>query len=162
MQNINIIVAIAANNAIGNKGDLLWHLPDDLRYFKNITDGHTVVMGLRTWNSLPVKPLPNRRNIILSDIPFSADGAEVCGSVEELLPLLKDDGQVFIIGGGMVYRQFMPLAQALYITHVLQDFEADTFFPEINPEEWRTVKESEVFTDDKSGLQYRFVTYSRI
>jgi dihydrofolate reductase len=162
MQNINIIVAIAANNAIGNNGDLLWHLPGDLRFFKNTTDGHTVVMGLRTWHSLPVKPLPNRRNISLSDVPFSADGAEVCGSVEELLPLIKDDERVFIIGGGMVYRQFMPLAQRLYVTHVLHDFEADTFFPEINPEEWRIVIANEVFTDDKSGLQYRFAEYSRI
>jgi dihydrofolate reductase len=161
MHNINIIAAVAANDAIGNKGDLLWHLPEDLRYFKRITNGHTVVMGLRTWNSLPVKPLPNRRNIVLSDIPVFIDGAEVCGSIEELLPLIKGDEQVFIIGGGMVYRQFFDLADTLYITHVLHDFEADAFFPAIVLPEWNVTEESEILTDEKSGLDYRFVVYSR-
>jgi dihydrofolate reductase len=164
---INIIVAIASNGAIGNKGDLLWHLSEDLKYFKRITKGHTVVMGLRTWNSLPVKPLPNRRNIVLSDIPVVASGVsnvsgmEVCKSIEELSKLLKNDEKVFIIGGGMVYRQFMPLAQTLYITHILRDFEADTFFPEISPNEWLLKEESEIFTDEKNGLQYKFSVYTR-
>ncbi|MDR2556302.1 MAG: dihydrofolate reductase [Bacteroidales bacterium] len=161
MYNINIIVAIAANDAIGNKGDLLWHLPEDLKYFKRITNGHTVVMGLRTWHSLPVKPLPKRRNIVLSDVPVSIDGVEVYNSVEDMLPHLKDDEQVFIIGGGMVYRQFLPIAETLYITHVLRDFEADTFFPEIAADTWCVKEESEIFTDGKSGLQYKFVVYAR-
>jgi dihydrofolate reductase len=157
----NIIVAIAANGAIGNKGDLLWHLPDDLQYFKRITNGHTVVMGLRTWRSLPVKPLPNRRNIVLSDVPVSIDGVEVCGSIGELQTLLKKGEQVFIIGGGMVYNQFLPITKRLYITHVLHDFEADTFFPKIDSNEWRITKESEVFTDKKSELKYKFAVYVR-
>jgi dihydrofolate reductase len=161
MYNINIIVAIASNGAIGNKGDLLWHLPEDLKYFKRITNGHTVVMGLRTWHSLPVKPLPNRRNIVLSDIPVSLDGAEVCNSIEELLSLLKDDEQVFVCGGGTVYRQFLPVAKTLYITHVLRDFEADTFFPEIATDEWQIVEKSAVFTDEKSRLEYQFAVYAR-
>ncbi|MDR0619648.1 MAG: dihydrofolate reductase [Bacteroidales bacterium] len=161
MENISIIAAVATNNAIGNKGDLLWHLPEDLQYFKRITNGHTVVMGLRTWNSLPVKPLPNRRNIVLSDVPLSIDGVEVCLSIEELLRIIKKDEQVFIIGGGIVYNQFFDLADTLYITQVLHDFEADTFFPVIFACDWAVVKESEIFTDKKSKLKYQFLVYSR-
>ncbi len=146
---------------IGNKGDLLWHLPEDLKYFKRITTGHTIVMGLRTWNSLPIKPLPNRRNIVLSDVPVKISGVEVCASIEELQSILKQDEQVFIIGGGMVYRQFFSIAETLYLTRVLQDFEGDTAFPEISPKEWKTLEESDVYTDPKSGLRYQFVILKR-
>ncbi|MDR1739225.1 MAG: dihydrofolate reductase [Bacteroidales bacterium] len=161
-KNINIIVAVAKNNIIGNKGDLLWHLPEDLKYFKSITNGHTVVMGLRTWNSLPIKPLPNRRNIVLSDVPVKIAGVEVCASIEELQSILKQDEQVFIIGGGMVYRQFFSIAETLYLTRVLQDFEGDTVFPEVLSNEWKTVEESEIYTDEKSGLKYQFVVLKRL
>ena len=136
MKTLSIIVAIAKNNAIGKNNDLLWHLSDDLKHFKKITSGHTVVMGKRTWESLPFKPLPNRKNIVLTDITGEKiDHCISVYSISQAIEMCDEDAESFIIGGGAIYNQFFGVVQKLYITKVLQDFEADTFFPAINANE---------------------------
>ncbi|MDD4848756.1 MAG: dihydrofolate reductase, partial [Bacteroidales bacterium] len=129
----SIIVAIADNNAIGKNNQLLWHLSDDLKYFKQITSGKTVIMGYNTWLSLPLKPLPHRQNIVLIDSEEKKDERFTPAySLDDVHDFCNPQEECFIMGGGFVYRQFLPLAHRLYITHVLQSFEADTFFPEID------------------------------
>ena len=153
---LSIIVAIAQNGAIGKDNDLLWHLSSDLKRFKKLTTGHPVVMGRRTWDSLPKKPLPGRQNIVMTNNPdFAVEGATVVHSVNELFKTLKDcDEEVFIIGGGRIYNMLMPWVDRLYITWVHKDFpEADTFFPVIDLSEFTKVNETEHMTDEKSGLE---------
>jgi dihydrofolate reductase len=130
---ISIIVAIANQFAIGRNNELLCHIPGDLKRFKRITTGHTVIMGKRTWESLPKRPLPDRRNIVITDIPGEQfEGALMAYSIEDAVSKTNAEEENFIIGGGMIYRQFLPLADRLYLTRVHKDFEADTFFPEID------------------------------
>ena len=137
MKHISIIVAIAQNLAIGKANELLWHIPEDLKRFKKLTTGHTMIMGKRTFESLPIRPLPNRRSIVITDIAGETiPGCEMAYSIDEAVSLCDPDGENFIIGGGSVYRQFMPLADRLYLTLVHKDFDADTFYPEINFDEW--------------------------
>ena len=149
---LNLIVAIAENNAIGKAGDLLCHLPSDLKYFKEKTQGCTVIMGERTFFSLPKHPLPNRRNIVLSDREdFTFENTEVVHSIPEAQAAVSADEQAFIIGGGMVYRQFLPLVDKLYSTQIHHSWEdADTFFPEIDPAIWQCVSEDRHEADEKN------------
>ncbi len=159
---ISIIVAIARNNAIGMNNQLLWHISNDLKRFKKITAGHTVIMGKKTLESLPSGPLPKRRNIILSDKPNDViEGCETVNSIQDAIDLVKNENEVFIIGGGSVYRQFLPLADKLYLTIVEKDFEADTFFPEIPFTEWETIEKEIVNNDSQNNFVYRFETYIR-
>ena len=160
---MNIIVAIAENYAIGKAGDLLCYLPDDLKHFKALTTGATVVMGKKTFFSLPRRPLPNRRNIVLTrDESFQYENTEVAHSIEHLQTMLSDDEKVFIIGGGEVYRQFMPLAKELYITHIHHRWDdADTFFPAIDPAIWQSVSEEHNDSDERHAYAYTFTTYER-
>ena len=153
---ISIIVAIAENYAIGKKGDLLCHLPADLKHFKEITSGKTVLMGERTFFSLPKHPLPNRRNIVLTDVPGKTfEGAEAAYSIDELLKHVSPEEEAFVIGGGMVYRQMMPLADKLYITHIHHSWpDADTFFPEIKADEWKQVSAEKHEADEKNPFDY--------
>ena len=121
---LSIIVAIAENYAIGKQGDLLCHLPNDLQHFKQITSGQTVLMGERTFYSLPKHPLPNRRNIVLTDKEGKTfKGADVAYSIDELISKIDPNEEAFVIGGGMVYKQMMPLADKLYITHIHNSLE---------------------------------------
>lgn len=137
MQNVSIIVAITDNFAIGKDKKLLFHLPDDLKRFRLITTGHPVIMGRNTLLSLPKWPLHRRRNIVVTDQPEDIfPGCETVSSVEEVLNKIRDEQEAFVIGGGSIYRQFFPLANRLYLTVVHKEFEADTFFPEINYSEW--------------------------
>ena len=160
---LSIIVAIAQNLAIGKNNDLLWHLSADLKHFKQLTSGHTVIMGERTYLSLPKRPLPNRRNIIISDrMEAQYEGCEVAHSIAEAAALCRPDEESFVIGGGSIYRQFMPLADRLHITWVYRDFEADTFFPAIDEKIWQPVETSERMCDEASGLEFAFVTYERV
>ena len=137
---ISIIVAIARNNAIGKDNKLLWHISEDLKRFKNLTTGHTIVMGKRTYESLPFRPLPNRRSIVITDIVGeSIAGCEMAYSIEDAIAKMEPDKENFIIGGGSVYRQFFPLADKLYLTLVEKDYDADTFFPDIDFSEWEVL-----------------------
>lgn len=160
-QNISIIVAIAQNFAIGKNNDLLFHLPTDLKRFKQITSGHTIIMGRNTLLSLPKWPLPNRRHIVISDKPEDQfEGCEMVSSIEAAIEKVKDENEAFIIGGGMIYRQFFPLAGKLYLTLVHRDFEADTFFPEINYSEWTEVAREDL-NDEKNGFDYSYLDLVR-
>ena len=160
---ISIIVAIAENYAIGKKGDLLCHLPADLKHFKEITSGKTVMMGERTFFSLPKHPLPNRRNIVLTDVAGKTfECAEAVYSIDEMVELIPNNEEAFVIGGGMVYRQMMPLADKLYITHIHHSWEdADTFFPEIKPEEWELDSAEKHLADENNPYDFTFCTYHR-
>lgn len=162
---ISIIVAIAENYAIGKQGELLCHLPEDLKHFKTITSGHTVMMGERTFYSLPKHPLPNRRNIVLTDVVGKTfEGAEVVYSLDEAVQLCRqnESDDVFVIGGGMVYRQMMDHADKLYITHIHHSWDdADTFFPEIDPAVWRQTSAKRHAADDNNPYDYTFAEYER-
>lgn len=167
MKNLSLIGAAAENNAIGFKGCIPWHLTGDFKYFKNVTSGHTVIMGLATWISLPRKPLPGRRNIVVSNVPVSeADlnsGAEFFPDLDSALKSAENDGEVFAIGGGMIYRQTIKVAGRVYLTRVHTVVEpADTFFPVVEPDLWRETSRSEVQHDEASGLDYEFIVYDRI
>lgn len=160
---ISIIVAIAENYAIGKKGDLLCHLPEDLKHFKHITSGKTVLMGERTFFSLPKHPLPNRRNIVLTDVQGKTfEGAEAVYSLDEAVQAIRSDEEAFVIGGGMVYRQMMPRADKLYITHIHHSWEdADTFFPEIKAGEWQLLSAERHSADENNPYDYTFAEYGR-
>lgn len=161
MKNISIIVAIAQNYAIGKDNQLLWHISDDLKRFKKLTLDHTIVMGKKTFESLPVRPLKNRRSIVITDIPGEKiEGCEMAYSIEEAISLFEKDRENFIIGGGSIYRQFLGHADKLYITWVHKDFEADTFFPEIDENIWKIV-EIEEHVDELSQLKYGFFVYEK-
>ncbi len=161
-RHLQIIVAIGRDNAIGRNGDLLCHLSADLRRFKQLTTGHAVIMGRRTFESLPGGALPGRRNIVVSRSGFTAPDAEVFPSLDEAIEAAyTSDPEPFVIGGGLIYAATLNIADKLLITRIDKDFsDADTFFPEINPDEWVKTCESETFTS-KSGIPFRFEDYTR-
>lgn len=158
---IAMIAVVAADGAIGCNGNLLCHIPEDLRHFKEVTSGAAVIMGRKTWESLPKKPLPKRLNIVISRNPeFTADGAVVVPSLEEAVEAARGH-DLFIIGGGEIYARFMPWADRLFITELDAVFEnADTFFPEIDKASWKIVGSSPWAVAD-NGVKYRFVDYVR-
>lgn len=162
---ISIIVAIDRGGAIGRRGDLLYHIREDLRHFKALTVGNTVVMGRKTFESLPKGALPDRRNIVVTRNPhFSAPGAETAASLEQALEMAADGpGDTYIIGGGEIYARALPVASRLCLTLVdaPSPADADTFFPPIDPEEWRITDRSDSATDPVSGLSYSFTTLER-
>jgi dihydrofolate reductase len=161
MKKISIIVAIAKNFAIGRNNQLLWHIPSDLKRFKKITAGHQVIMGKLTYLSLPVRPLPNRTNVVITDDREETfEECKTVYSINEALDLCNENDESFIIGGGSVYRQFLPLCNKLYLTVVNKDFEADTFFPQVDLSEWRLI-EKEDHTDDSLGFSYSFLTFEK-
>lgn len=155
-------MAIAQNNAIGCENKLLWHIPGDLKRFKEITMGHTIVMGMSTYHSLPVKPLPGRRNIVMTrkqDIELP--GCEIANSLEMALDMLDQDKENFIIGGAQIYEAFMPYVDKMIITIVHRDFEADTFFPEIDFSEWEEIEREDIVDSYGLGFDYSNITYIR-
>jgi dihydrofolate reductase len=161
---ISLIVAIARNRVIGRDNRLPWRLPADMAYFKQTTMGHPVVMGRKTYESIG-KPLPGRRNIILTGDPdFRAEGCEVYHSVAAILELAKSDPseETFIIGGDSVYSAFFPFAGKLYVTLIAQDFEGDAFFPEIDPPKWRLVSQVKGETNEKNPYDYSFLIYEAV
>src|SRR5512133_3586576 len=130
---ISIIVAVSDDWGIGKENELLWNIPEDLKRFKRLTTGKTVIMGKKTWESLPKKPLPNRRNVVITDIPGEQiEGAGMAYSIQDAIDKCEKGEEAFIIGGGSIYRQFMPLADRLYITHVHSKAPADIYFPSID------------------------------
>ena len=134
---LSIIVAVASDGAIGRANDLLWHLPADLKRFKELTTGHTILMGRKTFESLPRGPLPNRRNIIISRSLPTQPGAEVYPTIQQAMEACAADEEVFIIGGGEIYRQLLPNTEQIYLTRVQASFpDAEVFFPELDPTKW--------------------------
>ena len=158
---VSIIVAVAENNVIGKDNALLWHISDDLKHFKQLTENHSVIMGRKTYFSLPCRPLKNRRNIIISNSLSKIDGAEIAKSIEEAFEFCKNEDEVFIIGGETIYKQTIDFADKIYFTHIYKSFDGDTFFPEIDENIWQITEQSEIFTDDKSGLRYEFVNFEK-
>jgi dihydrofolate reductase len=159
---ITIIVATDRNNGIGYRNKLLARLPGDLQRFKKITMGHCLIMGKKTWESLPVRPLAGRQNIVLTDNELDCfDCAATARSIDEALALCEPGREIFIIGGGSVYRQFMPLADRLMVTHIHGEFPADTFFPEIDPDDWYVSEEEVYMAGDPGTISFTYKTYLR-
>ena len=160
---ISAIVVVAENGAIGKNGDLLCHLPADLKHFKNITMGHTIIMGRRTWESFPKGALPGRKNVVITrNSDFVAPGAEVYHSLEAALEATAGDGERFIIGGGMLYREAFPITTVLHLTRLHASFpDADTFFPDFNTEDWEEISREDHDADDRNPYPYSFVTLHR-
>lgn len=163
MSTISIIAAIAENNAIGKKQQLLCHLPLDLKRFKELTMGSAIVMGRKTFESLPNGALPKRKNIVLTSIPEEGyHDCFICESLEDAINLCEKEDEIFIIGGAIVYKQAMPLADKMYLTRIHHAFEeADTFFPEINFDEWSEIEKKSFPADDKHAYGFSFHTYVR-
>jgi dihydrofolate reductase len=158
---LSIIVAADRNNVIGKDNALIWHLPNDLRYFKEKTTGHAVIMGRRTFDSVG-KPLPNRRNIIITrNTGFKAEGCEVVTSLEAALALMNPDEENFIVGGEEIYRQALPLADRVYLTRIHHEFEGDRHFPELGPE-WVPMDEKHGIVDDRNWFAHSFLVFDRI
>jgi dihydrofolate reductase len=156
---ISIIAAVSDDMGIGKDNDLLFHLPEDLKRFKRLTTGNTVIMGRRTWESLPRKPLPNRRNVVITDIEEETFPEAVSAySVEDALEKCRNDKEIFIIGGGSIYRQFMPRADSLLITHVHRKTEADIYFPDIDERIWEVIEREEHILE---VIPYTYVIYKR-
>lgn len=158
------IVAVASNNVIGGDNKLLWHISDDLKRFKSITTGHTIIMGRKTFESFP-KPLPNRHHVILTrDKNYKVDSVEVTvvHDVETVMKMYENSGsEVFIIGGGEIYNLLLPYCSKLYLTKVNKNFEGDTYFPEINFDEWNIDESSGELINEKDNLSYEFINLSR-
>jgi len=159
---ISIIVAIANNNAIGYKNQLLCYLPNDLKWFKKNTSGKKIVMGRNTFLSLPNGALPNRENIVITDQKEEFENCKIVYSINEAISNFDTETENFIIGGASVYKQFLPFANKLYITKIKHSFEADVYFPEIDLEQWKIIQQIENKADEKHKFDYDFVIYEKI
>lgn len=162
MKDISLIAAVANNNAIGHQQDLLCYMPADLKHFKELTSGHTIVMGRRTFESLPKGALPNRTNIVLTrNKELSFPGTQIVSSMAQAIDATTDDA-VFLIGGASVYREGLAFANRMYLTFIHHTFaEADTFFPQWDPEQWQEVGREDFKADEKNPYDYSFVTFER-
>lgn len=160
--NLTLIVAASENNAIGKDNALIWHLSDDLKRFKSLTSGHHIIMGRKTFESFP-KPLPNRTHIVITkqDDYQVPQGVLVANSIEKAIEMSKGDNQPFIIGGGEIYRQALPFVNTMEITRVHESFEGDTFFPEINMNEWNETTRIFHGKDANNDYDFTFFTYKR-
>ncbi|MCQ2287060.1 MAG: dihydrofolate reductase [Bacteroidales bacterium] len=160
---ISIIAAMDAHNGIGLNGSIPWHLPADLKYFKEITSEHIIVMGRKTWDSLPIKPLPHRRNLMLSRHYVSnRPGVEIFQTIDSLLDSIPSDEELFVIGGAEIYHQFLPIAHRLYLTKINAIFHADTFFPPIDYSQWILKKEKIFFKNTENQYDIKFQHYEKI
>ncbi len=165
---ISLIVAYAENRVIGKDNDLIWHLPDDMKYFSHTTKGHYVIMGRKNWESIPAKyqPLPERTNVILTrNSDFTIDNSEVIvlHDLNKAIQLAEDNGEkeVFIIGGGEIYREGLSICHRMYITEVRGSPEGDTYFPEWNKSEWRETSRIHHTADERHQYSFDFVIYDR-
>ena len=159
MSKLSIIAAMSSNRAIGINNTLPWHLTEDLKHFKSLTTGHTIIMGRKTYESIG-KPLPNRRNIVVSrNLNTFYDGVEIVHSLEDAFSISSNDEEVFIIGGSNIYEQSLNLVEYLYITEIAKAFEGDAFFPEIDKSLWtESSRETHVSSD---GLKFSFVSLQK-
>ena len=161
---LSLVAAVSDNNVIGKDGTLPWRLPDDLKHFHDLTVGHPVIMGRKTYESIPEehRPLPDRTNIILTRQDIDVPGCVVVHSFEEALRM--SDGrmeEIFVIGGAEVYRQALPLAQRIYLTRVHANVDGDAFFPDVSWDEWREVSREEHAADARHVYPFTFLTYER-
>jgi len=164
---ISIIVAVANNNVIGKDNSLIWHLPADMKFFKEKTSEHCIITGRKNYESIPEKfrPLPNRTNIVITrQKNYLAPGAIVVDSIEQAIEkaLVTGDSEIFIIGGAEIYKQCMHLANRIYLTQIHHTFEGDAFFPELNVNEWKETAKTEGSVDDKNKYAHTFHTYEKI
>ena len=160
---LSLLVAAAENNVIGKDNKLPWHLPNDLKYFKNTTWGMPVVMGRKTFESFG-KPLSGRRNIVVTrNKDWKADGVEVAGSINEAISLANqsDVKEIFVIGGGEIFKEVLPTANRIYITRIHHNFDGDAFFPVIDPKEWKLVKEVNCPADEKNAYAHSFQVWEK-
>lgn len=158
---ITLIAAAAENNALGKDNAMLWHLPDDFKRFKEITTGHHIIMGRKTFESFP-KPLPNRTHVIITrQKGYAPEGCIVVDSMENAIAACPKEEDIFIIGGGEIYNLGMPFADIIELTRVHESFEADAFFPEINRNEWELISEEYHPTDEKHKIDFSFQTFAR-
>ena len=166
---LSLIVAVAQNNAIGRNNELLWHISEDLKYFKSTTTGHPVIMGRKTYESIG-RPLPGRRNIVLTrgtlEIPPvknpQTTSMEVVNSLDEVYAIAQGEEEFFVMGGGMLYNETFGKADFLYLTRIYAIAEdADTFFPEVDEKEWDVVRESQLLHDEENDIDFKFIVYKR-
>ena len=158
---LTMIAAAAENNALGKNNDLIWHISNDLKRFKRLTSGHAIIMGRKTFESIP-KALPNRTNIVLTNKKdYQPEGALVVHSIEKALALVKEDPQPFIIGGGEIYRIFMPYCDRIELTRVHHSFEADVFFPEIDLNQWKEIAREKVDATEEQPYHYSYITFEK-
>jgi len=158
---ITMIAAAAENNALGKDNELVWHLPDDFKRFKQLTTGHHIIMGRKTWESFP-KPLPNRTHIIITrNKDYKAEGGIVVHSMEDALRYAADDPSPFIIGGGEIYTMGLPFATHQELTRVHDTFEADAFYPKFDSEQWQLVQSTHHPKDDRHKIDFTFETWRR-
>ena len=156
---LTIIAAASTNNVIGFDNKLIWNIPKDLKRFKELTQGHSVIMGRKTFESLP-NPLPNRRNIVVTrNKDYSPEGIEVLSSIEDALDVCREDRQPFIIGGGEIYSQTINLVDKIELTRVYKDYQGDAFFPDIPLDNFELANELVNYLDDDSNTKYSFLTY---
>lgn len=158
---VSIIVAIAQNGTIGDKNSLLWHIKEDMRFFRTTTSGHAVVMGRKTFESLGSRPLPKRTNIVITRADRAFEGALTAHSLEEAIRLAEGDEEIFIIGGAQIYREALRIADRMYITRVMHDYEGDTSFPDIDLSEWKLVAEEKHDRGEEYEYPFAFLTYER-
>ena len=164
---ISIIVAVANNNVIGKDNSLIWHLPADMKFFKDKTTGHCVITGRKNYESIPEKfrPLPNRTNIIITrQKDYSAPGAIVVDSIEKAIQKAKETGdeEIFIIGGAEIFKQCLDLTDKIYLTQIHHTFEGDVFFPELSNKQWKETARTKGITDEKNKYEHEFLTFEKI
>lgn len=161
---LSIIVAKAKNNIIGKDNALIWHLPEDLKRFKKMTTGHTIIMGRKTFESLG-RVLPNRYHVILcndANMNINNENVEILEDISMLDKYVKDEEEHFVIGGATMYRLLMPICSKMYITEIDQDFEGDVSFPEIDLNEWKVTEREDGPEDGENTFKYEYVTYEKI
>lgn len=159
---LSLILAVAENKVIGNDNKLAWHLPADLKYFKNLTNGHHIIMGRKTYESIG-KPLPNRTTVIITrNTAYKANGCIVVNSLQAAIAAAKNDEEAFIIGGAEIFQQALPVADVVYLTQIHASFEGDTFFESLNLNEWQLTSKQRFEPDEKNKYSYSFCTYTRI
>ena len=159
---ISLMWAMDNNHVIGNNNQLPWHLPEDLKFFKRTTMGHPIAMGRKTWDSIG-RPLPGRENIVITRNPeFLCEGCTVLNSVEALLEFSQQNAdEIFVIGGAEIFKLILPYADKLYLTRIYDEFKGDTFFPELNMEEWSLLSREQGIKDEKNPYDYEFMIYER-
>ena len=160
---LSIIVAKAKNNIIGKNNQLIWHLPDDMKRFKNITENHVIIMGRKTFESIG-RVLPNRKHIVMthnSGLRIDDENVEIVKDVMDLKEYVNSDEECFVIGGATIYNLLMPYVEKLYVTELDKDFEGDAFFPKIKEEDWKEIERVEGPEDGKNNFKYEYVTYIR-